>query len=242
MLQLVEDDNDRKLCIGYVSTNLLDFESPIEEDSMNQYLPAVFVKLPTLGSLYALATNPTTILDMVVVDIESLTATGHFSIYEIFFTIKTTLSIMKDKSGLVAEKIPVFGCVSSGLTAKQIREVIAESDGVVIRAGGLFTDQDQLESYKKIISGDHSLPPKIQEILSGKKKIREPSDSVKLTTRQSQILNLIATRGASNKIIARTLNISESTVKLHMGTILKKYGVQNRTQLAVFSKKLIGDN
>lgn len=63
------------------------------------------------------------------------------------------------------------------------------------------------------------------------------SSEIKLTTRQHQILDIINTRGASNKIIARMLNISESTVKLHVSAILRKYNVRNRTQLALFSKK-----
>ena len=57
-----------------------------------------------------------------------------------------------------------------------------------------------------------------------------------MTPRQEQIHTLISTRGASNKVIAKTLNISESTVKLHVSAVLKKYGVKNRTQLALFSK------
>jgi len=60
---------------------------------------------------------------------------------------------------------------------------------------------------------------------------------IKLTPRQNQILNIVLERGSSNKVIARSLNISESTVKLHLGHIFKKYGVKNRTQLAVFAKK-----
>jgi DNA-binding NarL/FixJ family response regulator len=46
---------------------------------------------------------------------------------------------------------------------------------------------------------------------------------------------MVVDRGLSNKNIARTLTISESTVKLHMGHIFKKYGVKSRTQLAVFA-------
>jgi DNA-binding NarL/FixJ family response regulator len=55
----------------------------------------------------------------------------------------------------------------------------------------------------------------------------------KLTNRQSQVMQLVMTSGASNKVIARSLKISESTVKVHIGAILKKYGVRNRTQLAL---------
>lgn len=54
-----------------------------------------------------------------------------------------------------------------------------------------------------------------------------------LTSRQYEIFNIIATRGASNKQIARTLGISESTVKIHVSTIMRRFCVRNRTQLAL---------
>ena len=59
---------------------------------------------------------------------------------------------------------------------------------------------------------------------------------ITLTPRQRQILEIVATRGISNKSIARMLHISESTVKLHMSGILKKFGLRNRTQLALFAR------
>lgn len=81
-------------------------------------------------------------------------------------------------------------------------------------------------------------PKHILDQLPGSKKPnRKTLGEIHLTTRQQQILDLIKERGASNKTIAKTLNIAESTVKLHVGIVLKKYGVKNRTQLALFSKK-----
>lgn len=52
-----------------------------------------------------------------------------------------------------------------------------------------------------------------------------------LTFRQEQILQLIKTRGLSNGQISNMLKISESTVKMHVGLILKKYGFRTRMQL-----------
>lgn len=80
-------------------------------------------------------------------------------------------------------------------------------------------------------------PKHILDQLPGSKKreVSKPGE-VRLTNRQRQILDLIRERGASNKVIAKTLNISESTVKLHVGIVLKKFNVKNRTQLALFSK------
>ena len=66
--------------------------------------------------------------------------------------------------------------------------------------------------------------------------LTETEVKITLTPRQRQILDIIVTRGVSNKNIARMLHISESTVKLHMSSILKKFGVRNRTQLALFAK------
>lgn len=40
-------------------------------------------------------------------------------------------------------------------------------------------------------------------------------------------------RGVSNKEIARALGIELVTVKMHVGNILRKLGVRNRTQAAV---------
>jgi DNA-binding NarL/FixJ family response regulator len=55
----------------------------------------------------------------------------------------------------------------------------------------------------------------------------EPVES--LTQRELELLRLVA-EGLSNKAIARTLSISENTVKYHVRNILQKLGVQNRTQ------------
>jgi DNA-binding NarL/FixJ family response regulator len=55
---------------------------------------------------------------------------------------------------------------------------------------------------------------------------------IQLTARQKQILWFIQYQGATNRAIAQELNISESAVKMHITVILKKYGLQNRTQLA----------
>lgn len=59
-----------------------------------------------------------------------------------------------------------------------------------------------------------------------------------LTNRQREIFNIIATRGASNKQIARALGISESTVKIHVSAIMRNLCVRNRTQLALMRSKM----
>jgi two-component system nitrate/nitrite response regulator NarL len=55
-----------------------------------------------------------------------------------------------------------------------------------------------------------------------------------LTARQGTVLELLS-RGNSNKVIARRLAMSEGTVKFHVRQIMRKFGVTNRTQVAVVS-------
>lgn len=55
-----------------------------------------------------------------------------------------------------------------------------------------------------------------------------------LSPREREILLLIA-RGDSNKLIARTLDIAETTVKIHVQHILRKLGLSSRVQAAVYA-------
>ena len=68
-------------------------------------------------------------------------------------------------------------------------------------------------------------------------RARASSDQVqvrlqKLSGREAAVANLVL-RGLSNKEVARELNISERTVKAHLGAIFEKLGVRDRLQLAL---------
>jgi DNA-binding NarL/FixJ family response regulator len=59
----------------------------------------------------------------------------------------------------------------------------------------------------------------------------------RLTTREQEVLALIA-HGYSNKRIALELGIAEKTVKTHVGHVLAKLGVADRTQAAVHAVRM----
>ncbi len=67
-----------------------------------------------------------------------------------------------------------------------------------------------------------------------------PNDG--LTDRDLQVLQCVA-RGATNREIAKTLCITENTVKIHLHNILEKLHVENRIQAAMYAVRagLISD-
>lgn len=58
------------------------------------------------------------------------------------------------------------------------------------------------------------------------------TEIVQPTPRERQLIILIA-RGLQNKAIAYELQISTNTVRAHIGNIMRKYKLRNRTQIAV---------
>lgn len=64
----------------------------------------------------------------------------------------------------------------------------------------------------------------------------EGASDLCLTGRQMEVLKLIAD-GFSNKEIARKLDLSENTVKIHVSGIFRALGVSNRTQAAVAARQ-----
>ncbi|MEV6657666.1 response regulator transcription factor [Nocardia fluminea] len=63
---------------------------------------------------------------------------------------------------------------------------------------------------------------------------RTPRPTIDLTDRETEVLRLLAT-GAANREIARSLYLSEGTVKNHISSILNRLGVRDRTQAAIYA-------
>ena len=65
---------------------------------------------------------------------------------------------------------------------------------------------------------------------------RAAAPQQQLTPRQSEVLNLLS-QGLSNKLIARHLDISENTVRVHVQTLLKLFQVTNRAGAAFAARQ-----
>ncbi|MBN2760983.1 MAG: response regulator transcription factor [Rhodobacteraceae bacterium] len=65
----------------------------------------------------------------------------------------------------------------------------------------------------------------------------EEPTSISLTPRETQVLAALCD-GQTNKEIARKLNLSEPTIKLHVKTLYRRLGATNRTQAAMIARDL----
>ncbi|MCM3764114.1 response regulator transcription factor [Neobacillus niacini] len=72
------------------------------------------------------------------------------------------------------------------------------------------------------------MQPKVEEVEEEK-----PADSM-LTEREKEVL-LCLVQGMNNKEIAKTLFISDKTVKIHVSNIFKKLGVKSRSQVVIYA-------
>jgi DNA-binding NarL/FixJ family response regulator len=91
---------------------------------------------------------------------------------------------------------------------------------------------DFLEAVRRVGRGGTAIDPQVIAQLLGKP--REDDPLADLTPREREVLVLIA-RGRSNKRIALELGVAEKTVKTHVGHVLAKLGVSDRTQAALWA-------
>ena len=63
--------------------------------------------------------------------------------------------------------------------------------------------------------------------------------AAQLSTREREVLALVC-QGLANKQIARTLAITERTVKVHLGNVYRRIGVGDRTSAALWARDHLG--
>ncbi|WP_249319104.1 MULTISPECIES: two-component system response regulator NarL [unclassified Pseudoalteromonas] len=132
-----------------------------------------------------------------------------------------------------------------GVTARIIMLTVSDNDEDVIAAitngadGYLLKDmepEDIVVNIKQAVTGRMAISERLTETLATalrrpNKKSENPLDG--LTSRELEILKLIA-KGMSNKLIARELDISDGTVKVHVKHVLKKLSFRSRVEAAVW--------
>ena len=152
----------------------------------------------------------------------------------------------------------IFAALLAAYVARPVRRLRqalqAGADGYLLKT----VESDQLiETIFKVLDGESVVSPEMLTKLVAVFRARPPAVAPVATTggetsavpaaadgdedlladlspREREILLLIA-RGDSNKLIARELDIAETTVKIHVQHILRKLGLSSRVQAAVYA-------
>jgi len=91
-----------------------------------------------------------------------------------------------------------------------------------------------LNAVRLVLSGAIYVPP---EALNAPAGAPRSATNLDLSPRQREVLGLLL-KGLPNKLIARKLEISENTTKIHVSAVLDALGVQSRTQAVIAASRL----
>ncbi|MEJ2443163.1 MAG: two-component system response regulator NarL [Exilibacterium sp.] len=132
-----------------------------------------------------------------------------------------------------------------GISSRIIMLTVSDSNEDVVSSitygadGYLLKDMEPeqiLAKIKQAALGEMVISEKLTHVLAGALRKGENTRVnllAKLTGRELEILRHIA-KGLSNKLIARELDISDGTVKVHVKHLLKKLGLKSRLEAAVW--------
>lgn len=113
----------------------------------------------------------------------------------------------------------------------EIREAMAENvDGYILKEA---LPEELLSALRLVMKGRKYYDPIVVQYAMEQNHSVEDNIN-RLTPREMEVLGALA-RGNNNKTIAEELVISEHTVKKHIGQILDKLNLKDRTQAALFA-------
>lgn len=99
-----------------------------------------------------------------------------------------------------------------------------------------------LAAVRLVLSGGQYMPANlVLEPREADDHLAKPPPQKALSPRQRQILQLIA-KGYSNKEIARELDLSIATVKVHVVGLLRAINARNRSEAAALAESILDDD
>ena len=151
---------------------------------------------------------------------------------------------MPGVSGVEALQLMQHDCPDTAIVMLTVSED-AEDLATALRAGACGyliknIDADYLvRAIRRAAAGEvviaEAMTGKLVAQLQAGTRREEPvSELDKLSRREKEIIDCLS-RGESNKGIARTLDLAESTVKIHVQNVLKKLNLTSRVQAAVYA-------
>jgi DNA-binding NarL/FixJ family response regulator len=136
-----------------------------------------------------------------------------------------------------------------GYIPTSIAAEVAIAALTLIEAGGTYVPVNALRSEGVEVRGNSEDGVEVRGNSEDGVEVRSNSEDgeqahvsgqLNLTTRELAVIDLLR-EGNANKVIARKLNMRESTVKVHVRNILKKLRVSNRTHAATVANRLLAN-
>ena len=130
-------------------------------------------------------------------------------------------------------KMPVLVLSTYDNPTHVARTVALGANGYLIKTA---TQEEVVDAVKRVAAGENLWTREELRRVTGALATPSLSDDIEapLTRRESEVLRQLA-HGLTNKEIAQALGISYETVKEHVQHILRKVGVADRTQAAVWA-------
>jgi DNA-binding NarL/FixJ family response regulator len=119
--------------------------------------------------------------------------------------------------------------LTASLDPQPIMEALhLRADGVILKGAG---GDIMLKCLERVMEGEQWLDrDAMHQIVD---QLGKPVDRpLELTPRETEVARLVSL-GSRNKEIARELDISEGTVKMHLHNLYEKLNVSSRTELAI---------
>ena len=136
-----------------------------------------------------------------------------------------------------ADRLRVLMLTTYGLDEYVYEALRAGASGFLLKD---VSPERLVDAVKVIASGDALLDPSVTRAVIEEFARRAPTkprpgtELEHLTERELDVLALL-TRGKSNAEIARTLVVSDATVKTHVAHVLMKLGVRDRVQAVIYA-------
>ncbi len=161
----------------------------------------------------ALALKP----DVILMDLALPRKDGIEAMREILRIVPTT-RVLVLSNYLDDEK--VFGALKAGAKGYILKET---------------NSQELRQAVRSVYQGKAALDPAVQRKLVDQLTgaiVSQPENE--LTERELEVLRLMA-RGFTNPQIASRLSVAEGTVRFHVSNVLRKLGMENRTQAVLYA-------
>ena len=153
--------------------------------------------------------------DLVLMDLRMPELTGD----------EATAAILQDSPGIRIVVLTTYESDENILTA-----IEAGASGYLLKAA---PQEEILAGIRSVARGDVALAPSIAALLV--RRVKSPA--ITLSPRETEVLRLVAA-GHSNPSIARSLFLSEATVKTHLLHVFEKLSVGDRTRAVTKATEL----